>query len=284
VKRDSIIVMLCFARSGGTLLAKCLNSLQKVVLLSEINPAINDSEGYADSIRTVKNMSSRWYDIELRTEGYVENICELNKMCSERGRTVVVRDWTVINFWPNRDNDYSPSCRLDALDVLERNFNVIPFVFLRDAIDVFLSLGVRSVNDFFPHYLKYVKAVFDRKIRVFKYEEFCSTPVDTFRSICQYTNLEFSHSFLNFQNVDHVTGDVAIKGGSRGGRKAVISVLPRKYRNKKNIAELDGCVDMQEANRICGYPSCYSARRTETLIDQQYERITRKLRALVLSD
>ena len=69
-----IIVMLAYARSGGTLLNRCISSLPGTLVLSEINV-----EAFCpSSCNTIKEQAKKWYDIELKSDGFIENISEIH--------------------------------------------------------------------------------------------------------------------------------------------------------------------------------------------------------------
>ena len=105
----AVIVMICYARSGGTVLNKCLGSLPNVVMLSEVSPIGGGwgKEG-PDSFTTVKEQAKNWYQIELSSDDFVENIVELEKFCNDNKLYLVVRDWSFINFMPHEYNNFNP--------------------------------------------------------------------------------------------------------------------------------------------------------------------------------
>ena len=79
----SIIVMICFARSGGTILNQCLGSLPGVVIMSEVNPLGGGKGKGAESYRTIKSQAKNWYGIDLISDedNFVECAIELEAFC-----------------------------------------------------------------------------------------------------------------------------------------------------------------------------------------------------------
>jgi len=61
----SIIVMICFARSGGTILNQCLGSLPNVVMLSEVHPLVENWSSGKVSVPKVKYQTKNCYQIDL---------------------------------------------------------------------------------------------------------------------------------------------------------------------------------------------------------------------------
>ena len=254
----SVILMLCFARSGGTVLNKCLGSLPNVVMLSEVNPLGGGwGKEDADSFTTVKAQAKNWYQIDLNSDDFVESILELEKKCGNSGRHLVIRDWPFINFVPHEYNNWNPANRFLALEELEGKCNVIPFAFIRDSIDVWISRGAPNTEEVFDSYLLYVKAILKKKIPIFKYEDFCRNPELIIKKICDYSGLEYSDSYQNYASFENVNGDVQINGGSRGMKQGKIKLLPRKPLPKYKIIEVDRCEKMIEANRLLGYQVLY---------------------------
>lgn len=259
----AIIVMICFGRSGGTVLNQCLGSLPKVIMLSEVNPLGGGSGKKSISLRTVKEQAKYWYDIDISADGFAEGILELQKISANTGNRLVVRDWSFVNFVPNPSNEFDPPRKFLTLEALQGKFEVIPFAFVRDAIDVWISYGStkliyhKAMKEFFDCYLDYIREILGRGIRIFKYEDFCRNPAEVIQRICEHTGLDYSDSFWNYESFEKVNGDVQIRGGSRGIRQKKIKPLPRKVIRKGMISRLNRCHKMIESNRLLGYPTSY---------------------------
>ena len=148
------------------------------------------------------------------------------------------------------------------LDALKNN-KINSFAFVRDAIDVGISRGLFDVNKFFEEYLVYVKELLKRKIKIFKYEDFCEQPDTTMQQICDYLGINYSDSFKNYNTFFSVNGDLQIKGGSRGVKQKKIMLLPRKRIPYKKRLEINNCNAMKEANQILGYGIKYTDRKLE---------------------
>ena len=68
----SVGLMVCYARSGGTILNRCLGCLPGVVMLSEVTPLVDQSPAGGEP-RTVKDQARQWYGIELQSHGFTES-------------------------------------------------------------------------------------------------------------------------------------------------------------------------------------------------------------------
>ena len=70
---------------------------------------------------------------------FVASALELEKICEKDNRQLIIRDWSYINFMPDKENDYNPSQRLLILEALKGKCKLIPFAFVRDAVDIYTS-------------------------------------------------------------------------------------------------------------------------------------------------
>ena len=250
----SVVIMICFARSGGTVLNQCLGSLPNVVILSELNPL--GGGGGQGAPRTVRAQAQDWYQIELESDEFAEGILELEEICRRENRHLIVRDWSFVNFAPWRLNDWDPPNRLLTLEALRGKCKLVPFAFVRDSIDVWISRGV-PVERFFPSYLRYAKTILKGDLPIYKYETFCRTPGELIHDICEYAGLEYSDSWKNYESFTTVNGDVQIPGGSRGMKQGKIKLLPRRRIPYEQIVAVNRSFEMIEANSLLGYPTDY---------------------------
>ena len=262
----SIGLMICFARSGGTLLNQCIGSLPDVIMMSEVNPLGGGSGRGPVHYQTVKDQAKHWYNIEIESDNYSSGIIELGDYCTFKKKHLVVRDWTFINFVPREENKWEPPERLLALEQLENISEVIPFAFIRDSIDIWISRNLPPANEFFRQYLNYVRELVNRDIKTFKYEEFCRYPSYVLREICNFTGLEYSDSYNNYLTFQKVNGDIQIKSKSRGSRHKKISLLPRRLMPLPKILEVNHNNDMKEANSLMNYPISYT--KTSQLLNR----------------
>ena len=262
--------MLCFARSGGTLLNQCLGSLPNVVILSEVNPLGSGSGKDPNVCRTVKEQAATWYGIELKSNDFLGGILELEEICRETNRQLIVRDWSFVNFVPTLENDFDPPNQLLCLNTLAQHAEVKPFAFIRDAIDVWISRNTPD-NIFFSEYLNYTNSIVENNISYFKYEEFCESPQTVMRKICAQLDLEYSDRFSDYKHFETVNGDIQLK--SRGNSKCDIKPLPRKIIPRSRILQVNQCKAMVEANSHFDYPTSYYGRPRENIIGKALKKV-----------
>jgi hypothetical protein len=258
-----ILLAICFARSGGTLLNQCLGNLPDTVVLSEVNP-LSGGTGAPIKANTPYEQALRWYGINLTSRDFSGSILELMEICKQRGLSLIVRDWSFVNFMPMESNNYQASYEFLTLESLKGKCNIAVFAFVRNAIDVFLSRG-EGINSFSTNYLRYAKAVVNLKVPVFKYEDFCWSPETILQSICALGGIKFSESFRDFSSFLNVNGDIQTKGKSRGGRHNKILILPRKRVSAQKAYIINNCEEIKEANKLLGYPVTYEDSSIETV-------------------
>ena len=94
-----IIIMLCYARSGGTVLNRCLGSLADIVMMSEVNPLAGGwgKEG-KKYYTTIKEQAFNWYGMKIEGNGFRENVIELAIKCEQENLSLILRDYSFINF------------------------------------------------------------------------------------------------------------------------------------------------------------------------------------------
>lgn len=238
--------MINYARSGGTIISKCIGSLPNVLLFSEVHPLLCAS---GDISLQAKN----WYGIDISASSYKKQISELREKLPDKH--IVIRDWTFIDFTPN-NFDISPSYKLLNYHVLKEDFEVKPFAIVRDSIDVWLSRG--RPNYFFKNYLKYIHTLLKEKITIFKYEDFCENPSNFIRYLCEEINIIFSEKWQEFNFNPKVTGDTQ-NPDSRAIHSNKIQKLVRKRIASAEARQLNRNLCMIKANNLLDYPAYYDA-------------------------
>lgn len=244
----AITLLINYARSGGTILSKCLAAMPDVVLLSEVHPQ-------KCAITSVKEQALAWYNIELISDNYLEAVLELHEICQEKNKHLVIRDWTFYDFTPHAINEFKAAKRFQALELLQEKIEIKPIAFVRDAIDIWISRW--KPPHFFPHYESYIEILLDSKIPIFKYENFCQDTKKTIKSICKAGFIPYSPAYKNYPVQKNVTGDNTSGYLSRGKSNVIIQNLKRRQLSLGEIKSLQRNKSMQISNQLLGYPADY---------------------------
>jgi hypothetical protein len=231
--RPQVSVIYSFARSGGTLLNRCIGSIPGNIVLSEVNPC--------GDVMAIEAQAHQWFGLideaeaaELAEKTYIDKITFLAHRAKEKSLNLIIRDWSAVNYIDHASNDF----HLSSLE-LEQEFylshadlDVKSVTFSRKSEDVYISIKNNfehlkeiTVQDFGKLYLAYAQKV--SKYSVFHYEDFCNNPAEILGEICRVLNVAFDGSFLeNFSNYDYCTGDSQFSDSSRGYRLGSIQALP----------------------------------------------------------
>ncbi len=237
-----------YARSGGTLLARCIDAMPDTIVLSEVHPIyqINGS---------IKEQVKKRYHIELLSEGYEANVSELYALCKEKNWQLIIRDWTFIDFTPHAINKFEPSYSFTAYKLLAKQFDLNAISFVRNPIDIWISRN--CPKGFFEVYRKYVKKLIDKKISIFKYEEFCEGHQKIMPEICDELNLTFHPSYVQFSGVTNMPGDDGSHPDSRGRQTMTISTFPRRHISQNQLRFLERNQKLIQSNEALNYSSNY---------------------------
>lgn len=201
------------ARSGGTLVSRCIGCMQGVALLSEIHPWGTAQFNPVDQARA-------WYGIWLprsldgHGKSFVPSIVEIEKKCSDRNLQLVIRDWAHLDFM-GVPFVASPPGRSVLADQLAGPFDLRQIALVRHPVGQWLSLRQLALvhekldlASFLRGYRAY--AEWCRPAGFVRYEGFTRDPTGQMKIICERLNLEFDPGFMDrWAEYRNVTGDVA---------------------------------------------------------------------------
>ena len=244
------------ARSGGTLISRCLGCMSGVLLLSEIHPL-----GTAQFNPLVQ--AQRWYGLlssqdlaELRARGriaFVDAIDLIYRRAADAGQRLVIRDWSHLDFTgvPFVAN---PAYRLLTADALAGRFELRQVCTVRHPLDQWLSLrqlavvhGKLSLDTYLSGYRRFAEQA--REIGFLRYEDFAADPSTTMKELCRRLEVRFDRHFAErWSSYAFVTGDVS---GSRGGFE--IRPVPRRAAEPGLLDQLAASADYQTSLELLGY-------------------------------
>jgi hypothetical protein len=228
-----VSVLYAFARSGGTLVNRCLGSMSSNLVLSEINPHA--------SVISIEQQACEWLRLITEAElihfsqlSYLEKIHGLLKITTQNNSHLIIRDWTTVNFLDKVvPGEYlTPSQLLEQEIYLSRyGIDQQAIVLTRRAADVYESLNRSfdqfkqlSIEEFGTAYLAYAKAVCHYPI--VHYESVCQQPDTEVLNICKLLGVNYDPLFLsNFSQFTRCTGDTMLQQPSRGMQLNVIKPL-----------------------------------------------------------
>lgn len=223
--RPSVSLLLHLARTGGTLISRCLATMQNVVLLSEIHP---DGAAINHPIYDPVDQATRWYGLfdpaEAQARGrttpekFVGAIRAIAERSQARGATLVVRDWTHLDFVgaPFRRDT---SGKLATLAALSPHFDVRVFATVRHPIPQWLSLrrilGSADLTEerFLAGCRAFAEAI--APIGFVRYEDVAQAPDATLSRLADALGILFDPAYAGkWATYRHITGDAPAAGES----------------------------------------------------------------------
>lgn len=247
--------MICYARSGGTLLNRILGVLPNTVVISEVNPLGGGSGKELEaSLVSIPAQAKGWYGYTINGETYGEQAAELAKSAQRDGKKLIIRDWPFVNFTPHPYNGNIPPQKLLSLETLSPFLKVHPFALVRDAVDVWASMG--KTKSFFNYYSQYVIAITNLGIPIFKYENLCLTPEETIKKLCKTMDITYG-DFSHFHKYTNVNGDSQLPLDIRRqrGRQSVIALRKRRDITKEDVTFLARCKEFHLCQSLLEYPT-----------------------------
>jgi len=216
--RPEIRIVHHLARTGGTLISRCLASMDGVVLLSEIHPAgVAIMHPQYDPLYQAATWYRLFDDRELAERGrttadrFADVILEIAERAHAAGRALVIRDWTHLDFVgvPFR---LETTGRLETAAVLAPHAALRTCATVRHPIHQWLSLrrilGGRELA--MERYLAGCRAFAEQAARIgfFRYEDFLADPAGQLERISGALALHFDPGFIDrWSSYRNVTGD-----------------------------------------------------------------------------
>ena len=210
------------ARSGGTLLSRCIASMENICLLSEIHP-FGRTNRHFNPIRQYQ----RWYrdlGVDWRQAGFDRSIDRIADDCATQGLTLVLRDWAHIDFL-GPPSQKPPGFTLLLDQRLASRYSLRHVALVRHPAETWRSTGKMKLilengielEQFLHAYRNYLEAV--QNYTIVRYEDFTAEPKAVMKQICGALDLSYDPGFVDrWSDYVNVTGDMfnnSRAGGSR---------------------------------------------------------------------
>lgn len=256
LQKPKVAILYHLARTGGTLISKCLACIQGNYLLSEIHPLI--------SVMSPIEQAYQWFDLMTDDEkqmlltrpefDYLESLKMIQRKVQEKNGNLIIRDWSHIDFtaipFVNRC-----SYELTQSQLLSPHMEVNHLATVRHPIDSYLSVSKLSILQdklTLENYLKGAKefALKAEEIGFVKYEDFCEDPVGNLKNICRRLNVNYDDDFIHdFYSYSKITGEIT--GGRAAG--SVIKKPKRPEIDRLLKQRINECREYWEILEILGY-------------------------------
>lgn len=202
------------ARTGGTLVSRCLGSMQGIALLSEIHPYGAEVGSEFNVLQQARN----WYQVP-KTEvlgnkrfSFREIMLLIAEGLEEKGLQLIVRDWAHIDFVAVPFLE-EPCYHSRLVEALEDDFDIIQFHLVRHPVPQWFSFeklkqihGRLSLEQHLERYYRYAELC--RENGFVRYEDFTAEPERIMQVICSKLHVNYDSKFINkWFNNQNITGD-----------------------------------------------------------------------------
>lgn len=261
--KPTIRVLHHLARSGGTLISKCLGSMEGVFLLSEIHPLTGQVDAaYSRMVEAMNPLRQaiEWHRLptehDLRKLGkrerveFSELLVLLAERAQSRGGTLLVRDWTHLDFIA-RPFLPEPTFRLTTAEVLREVAEVESHITVRHPVDQLVSLsklgvmqGSWDLREYFYAYRVFAELA--REVGFTRYEDFTRDPDGHLRRMCAALALPFDPGYADrWPDYRKITGD--------NSTFRTIQPVHHKELEPEQMEKIRALPDYQQAVALFGY-------------------------------
>ena len=259
-QKPRIRILRHLARTGGTLITKCLGSMDKVVVLSEVHPAVlNATDPMKQAVEwfglVSKKQMLRWRN--LRGPRFEQFVWARHDAAESRGEHLVLRDWSHLDYY-GKPFIEKPLMGSGLRDSLTELFEIIEACTVRHPIDQYLSLGkIAAIPEidwelFLDGNLAFAKYALE--CGFVRYEDLTSDPDGKLRELCGMLKLDFDPKYAQrWASYTTVTGDIGKQGGGRGAREVQIKSFKRKAVDEGLVERFRSDARYQETCQLLGY-------------------------------
>ena len=257
--KPKIRIMRHLARTGGTLITKCLGSMDNVVVLSEVHPAVlnatNPMKQAVEWFGLVSQTQSMKWKL-LKGPRFEQFVWVCSNAAEQKGQRLVLRDWSHLDYY-GHPFVADPKMGTGLGDALQGVFDIIEACTVRHPIDQYLSFSkipaIPTVDWdlFLDGNLAFAKYAVD--CGFVRYEDLTRDPDLKLRELCEMLDIEFDAEYVNrWSSYTTVTGDTG-QGGSRGVLEARIRPLERKAADNELVDRFESDTRYQETCALLGY-------------------------------
>ena len=209
MEKQKLRIIHNMARSGSTIMCRCLGCMEGVVLLSELHPL-------AWKLFNPILQAQEWFGLftpddfaemeKHKDISYTQVITLIEQRCRERGETLVLRDWAHLDYTgiPFIESpEYSPMLYTELAD----SFDIGRISTTRDPVAQWLSLirlevmqdklssGAFGLDQFLAGYREFAELCMETGF--IRYEDFLLDPDSELRKLCEHLQIEFDPDFIN---------------------------------------------------------------------------------------
>ncbi|MEP6939491.1 MAG: hypothetical protein ABI846_06975 [Rudaea sp.] len=251
-------VLLSFGRSGGTLVNQMLGVHPDCLVLSEVNPAASFKPIVEQALEWLRLIDAEHAEA-FGLLPYDQQIRKLAHLAAARDKTLVLRDWTTVNFVAGTSVYARPSRRLEQCIYLKlAGLSPVPLAVVRRSEAVYVSwrenfaqFAELDAAYFIEAYLDYAAAV--REYPIVRLEQLRADPQAELRRIFEAFGLSaapLDFVLANFHRFTNCTGNNTLGDGAKS--VSAREVLPPPPRASAGLSE-DVVTRFALADKWLGY-------------------------------
>jgi hypothetical protein len=249
------------ARSGGTLISKCIGCMDGIDLLSEVHPFV--TSGQFNPI----TQAQTWFGIDVQAKlralqikqgiTWVDGIELIHEWVAERKETLVIRDWTHLDYtgvpW------VQPTYKLSTSEALAQRFEVRQATTVRHPIDQWYSLkelALVAEQLTVADYLRGYRAFAEKAVEIgfVRYEDFTEAPTQSLQKLCEMLQIPFDSTYTDkWYAFTNITGDVPDLAPGRGNVLREIKPLERRVAEPRTLERFRASPDFEPSLELLGY-------------------------------
>lgn len=253
------------ARSGGTLISRCLGAMNGVYLFSEVHPQSAAAARHVSTAEQfgLEHQAREWYGLLDTQEGvqdagrseYPDRVEQIAVRVAEHGGQLVLRDWSHLDFHAVPFLS-AATHRSTHAEQLAGRFPLRRISLVRHPVYQWLSLerlplirGRLTLTDFMTGYLAFARLAAETGF--IRLEDFVGDPDTSLRRLCDQLHLPFDPGYRErWPDNRWVTGDFT------SARMTPKEILHRsKIINADVLAQFDVLPEYHEALKLLGYRS-----------------------------
>ncbi len=258
----SVAVVHQMARTGGTLVNRCLGSMRDVQVLSEVHPL--DPQG------KLTRQAAAWFQLLSEDDlpwlrdlsahdplmAFAEIVGRLAERSAEQGRHLVLRDWSHLDFL-GVPFVHRPPMQLLTERALRDRCDLRQAFVVRHPLHQYASCASRpgmaphlTPQRFVDAYRAFAQVAADRGFQ--RYEDLVADPDEELRVLCERLHIALDLGYRErWQAYDKLTGDSA--GPSRSFAQRDIVALPPRSLDEGVLAALRDDPGYAESLELLGY-------------------------------
>jgi hypothetical protein len=250
------------ARTGGTLVNRCLGSMRGILVLSEVHPF--------DPQRKLTRQAATWFGLLSEDDlswlravsvgdplaAFADIVVRLAERSAAQDLRLVLRDWSHLDFL-GVPFVWDPPMRLSTEAALRECCELSQAFLVRHPLDQYASSASRpgmaphlTPARFLAAYRAFARIAAERGFQ--RYEDLVASPERELRGLCDRLGLPFDAGFQErWRDYDKLTGDSA--GPSRGFSRQEITAMPALPLDDAVVAALQGDPAYRECLELLGY-------------------------------